>query len=301
MLNYFRRQALRNCVSDVFGYQKQHVFLISLFAIVGLIIGMSMLLMFSGCHSAESGESTSEEADVSDARFTIKLADDMKTDPFFKRQSQRDTYKTWAFKVMNELYMDFYSEFLFAPDHPIHVIISVTINGVKNKADTTTEYGAGGKISKLTMHFPYEMFNQESVRVHELTHAFIAQFHLPTWADEGFAVYMEHRLTDSQQHLVFDSLTEHIRLDDKGVNAVQNWTEGTGIYADMDMTLWCYRYAHTLVDSIDKTYPGTFSSVFDQVHPHSQLSTKTFISILDGIVDETDMKKFFLGLKFDEL
>lgn len=292
MLDYFRRQTIR---------KRHNVLLISLFAMVGFIIGASMLLVFSGCHSAESDESTSEMEQVSDSVFSIELADDMKTDERYQYQYQRDNYKQWAFNVMNELYMDFYPEFLFAPDHPIHVIISVTVNGVKNIADTTTEYGADGKISKFTMHFPYEMFNRESVRVHELTHAFIAQFHLPTWADEGFAVYMEHMLTDSDQHSVFDSLTDHIRLDDAGVNAIQNWTEGTGIYADLDMTLWCYRYAHTLVDYIDKTYPGTFDSIFDQVHPHSQLTTQSFISILDDIIDEADMKLFFLGLKFSEL
>jgi len=296
MLNYFRRQALRKRVSDVFDNPRHNVFLISLFAMVGLIIGLNAIFAFSGCHSSES-----EAEDVSDAHFTIELADDMKTDKRFKLQYARDNYKKWAFNVMNELYINFYPEFLFAPDHPIHIIISVTVDGVNNKADTTTTYSADGKISKLTMHFPYEMFNRESVRVHELTHAFIAQFHLPTWVDEGYAVFMEHMLTDSDQHLLFDSLTEHIRLDDYGVNAIQNWTEGEGIYADIDMTLWCYRYAHTLVDYIDKTYPGTFDTLFDKFHPHGQVSTELFVSVLDEIISDTDMKKFFLGLKFSEL
>lgn len=236
-----------------------------------------------------------------DVHFSLDYADDIANVPDLSTQQERDAFKDSSLIRMQKLFDDFYDRFHFAPNHQIHVVLSEAVEGHKNIAYTTTTYNSAGDVIKLSMHFPYVMFVRQHVLAHELTHAFVAPFHLPTWANEGFAVYVENDYTREPAHPIFANLEDNIRLDDNGVNAVQHWTEGKGIYADIDLTLWCYRYAHTLVDHIDKTYPGAFDKLFDQVNSHSHLSTKSFISILDEIVSELDVKSFFLGLKFADI
>lgn len=228
--------------------------------------------------------------------FTFEYADDIKSNVLFDTPSEREAYKQRALKGMEELYHDFYKRFGFQPKHRIHIILSEYVNGGKNSAYAEKSYSYDGTILALSIHFPYEMFTHKWVRAHELTHSFVAPFFLPTWADEGFAVWIENKYADAPQHPIVD-LKKDLRLDPNGVNAVQNWTEGRGIYVDFDLTLWCYSYSHSIVNHIETTYPGTFAKVFEVAHPHAPLSTEAFIEVLDGIIED-DMKKFFWNIGF---
>ncbi|MYI37197.1 MAG: hypothetical protein F4118_12365 [Acidimicrobiaceae bacterium] len=235
------------------------------------------------------------------SHFTFDYADDIKATRLFDTVAERETYKAKALSEMDALFRDFHKRFGFAPDHAIHVTLSETVNGGKNAAYTTVTYSSDGSIVKLTMHFPHQMFDRKFVRAHELTHAFVAPFNLPTWVNEGFAVLVENFYSDTPRHRIFDSLENNIRLDTNGINAVQHWTEGQGIYADADMTQWCYRYSHTIVNYIEKKYPGTFAKVFETVNPSRTFTTKAFISVVDKIITKTDMVAFFTKLGFTNL
>jgi len=239
--------------------------------------------------------------------FTFDYADDILKNALFDTSKKRDAYKSKALDDMERMFNDFYNRFQFQPEHQIHITLSEYVNGGKNSAYTTKTFDGAGRITKLSMHFPYEMFDKKSVRAHELTHAFVAPFMLPTWVDEGFAVLNENLYTDTPRHAVFNSFEEDLRKDHNGINAVQHWTEGTGIYSDYDLTIWCYRYSHTIVNYIEKTYPGTFSKLFDHLTPKSvmaksepttKLSTGVFINIIDVYID-ADMVKFFKSINFE--
>lgn len=130
----------------------------------------------------------------------------------------------------------------FESPYPIEVHIVQSVNGAINIANTVY----GGRTT--VMHFPVFMAKQESVRVHELTHAVLGPFELPTWATEGFAVWMESKINPGTHPLV--SLGTP-RKDKDGVNLVQHWREGQGIYADPDLTQWCYSYSRSLIDAMD--------------------------------------------------
>ena len=279
----------------------------SSFLFLPFIVFTIFLLFFQSCSREEETppvnsppENTNGNNENKKVHFSLDYADDIKSNSLFNTGKKRDQYKIKALQNMEELFNDFYLRFKFAPKHQIHVTISETINGATNTAYTTKFYDGSGKITKLTMHFPHVMFDKKYVRAHELTHAFIASFLFPTWVDEGLAVLNENYYTDRPTHPVFPDFMENWRKDSNGVNAVENWTEGKGIYADFDLTIWCYQYSHSIVKHIDSTYSGTFSKVFESLgHPNSQLSTKQFVSVLDSIISDIDMTKFFKEIGFE--
>lgn len=240
----------------------------------------------------------SENSNSERIHFNFEFANDIKSDILFNTQKKRDTYRKIALTNMEKLFDEFYKRYRFKPDHKIHVTISEYVNGGKNSAYTTKTFEGIGRIVKLSMHFPYEMFKKEYVRAHELTHAFIAPFFLPTWADEGFAVLNENYYSDTERHPVFDSFEKDLRMDQNQINAVQHWTEGFGIYSDYELTIWCYRYSHTIVKYIETNWEGTFAKVFDNVHSHSTLSNEEFISMLDDLIPDKDMIKWFRSIGF---
>lgn len=291
--NHSRRQELRERLRSVFNMDleestdmkpKTSVLLFSGLAVLGILLGGVIIYLVS--------------INKVVPHFSFDYADDIKSDLLFDTQAERDAYKKQALSDMEKLFKDFHKRFGFQPEHEIHVTLSERVQGGKNSAYTTKTYTADGRIVKLSMHFPYEMFDKKFVRAHELTHAFVAPFYLPTWADEGFAVLVENFYSDSPTHPVYKSRTEIILKDKHGINAIQNWREGQGIYADAELTQWCYRYSHTIVRHIETKWPGTFASVFEQVHPHTTLSNKAFISVLDNIITGTDMVDFFKQIGF---
>lgn len=269
-----------------------------------LILILSVLLV--GCHKGEEETETKSDIHIKIPFPKVHISFDydpsITSHEALNTESERADYKAKALSEVEKLFDELRDRFGFAPDHQIHIKLVDAVQGMKNVANTVVMYNPmTGGIARLTMHFPYEMFERVSVRAHELTHAFIAPFHLPTWADEGFAVYIENMYADTPQHPVFETLQTEIRRDTDGVNAVQHWTEGSGIYADVDLTLWCYRYSHTLIHEIEKQWPGTFAKVFQTVHPQTTLSTPTFVVVLDGIISDTDMVSFFEKLGFVDL
>ena len=270
-----------------------------------LILFLSVLVL--GCHESEETQ-TQTESDIHikipfpKVHIHFDYDESITSHEALDTEAERADYKAKALSEVEKLFDELRERFGFAPDHQIHIQLVDSVSGLKNVANTVVMYNPmTGGIARLTMHFPYEMFEQVSVRAHELTHAFIAPFHLPTWADEGFAVYIENMYAETPQHPIFETLQTEIRRDGAGVNAVQHWTEGSGIYSDVDLTLWCYRYSHTVIDAIEKQWPGTFAKVFETVHPQTTLSTPAFVDVLDGIITDTDMVGFFQKLGFENL
>ena len=262
----------------------------------GSIILLAILIGLLGCDETEDGVTNGggdTNNDVTGVHFSFDYADDIKSDPLFDTEAKRIAYKEKALHNMESLYADFYERFKFQPQHEIHVTLSETVNGAKNTAYTESTYLGDGTITKLAMHFPYEMFDREFVRAHELTHAFLAPFHLPTWADEGLAVYFENFYSETPQHPVFDKPLENLRLDADGVNAVQHWTEGRGIYADFDLTIWCYRFSHTIISHIETEHAGAVAKLLSEVHPQATLTTAALIQVFGN-----DISGFFEEIKF---
>lgn len=241
--------------------------------------------------------SDSIESDpVPKVHFILDYAEDIKLDPRFDTEVERERYKEIGFSWMEEIYQDFYRRFHFQPKHRIHIIIASLVQGTDSVAYTTSEYDGEGTIQALSMHFPLKMFEREFVRAHELTHAFIAPFHLPTWADEGFAVLQENLYVSQSTHSILDLDTD-IRRDSAGQNLVQDWQEWQGIYADGELTDWCYRYSHSVVAHIEREYPGTFARVFAGGQQPRSLTTQEFIGLLDRLIED-DMISFFEGIGF---
>ena len=257
-----------------------------------------VLLLSVGINCSDRGDETVSVIDADTQLFTFKYADDIKGSPNFDTAHKRKAYRVQALRELNSLFIGLSDQFGFRPDHTIHITLSLTVRGRTNIAYTEKDYTSDGSLVGLSMYFPHAMFSQVAVRAHEMTHAFLAPFLLPTWVDEGMAVYVENQYADVPKHPIFDSLQSDIRVDEDGVNAVQHWTEGRGAYRDLDLTLWCYRYSHTLINYIEESHPDALGELFDQVHPHSQLTTEEFVRMLDGIIHNSDIVKLFHELSF---
>lgn len=275
-------------------------------------VGVSLMLLvvmifFSACgRSDRVGLIADVKEDVSIPHFTPDVAPDFTLDfgpefaenPVFDTAEKREQLRTISLNRLESLFADFHNYFGFVPEQTIHIHLVHLVDGVETISKTSSTYDAAtGKIVKISIDFPYAMFIDQAVLAHELTHAFIAGFHLPVWADEGMAVYMETIYAPTPEHPVLDSLFEGIRRDAAGVNAVQHWTEGVGIYADTDLTLWCYSYAHTLIDHIQKTYPDAMPTFFSQPHSQTPLTTPNFVKSLDAIIAD-DLTVFFQKAAF---
>lgn len=249
-----------------------------------------ILFIFASCYKESDNGDTK-------AHFSFDYADDIKSNTLFNTEEKRKEYKQKALSDMDNLFDDFYRRFTFKPEHQIHIVLSEYVQGRKNVANTELTYNREtGEIINLEMHFPYEMFEKEYTRAHELTHSFIAPFHFPTWVDEGIAVFIENLYSQTSVHPVVDNIEEY-RKDENGINAIQNWTEGQGIYSDIGLTLWCYRYSHSVINHFEINFPGTLSKVFEN-RINFQHSSVKFIQVLDNAVEE-DAIKFFRSIGFN--
>lgn len=266
--------------------------------IAGFVLASAILSVLMGCGAYNPFDDDDNE--TPSVQFTFVYADDIKSNPLFDTEEKRDAYKVQSLKELNELFDDFDKRFGFKPEHSIEIILSETVSfhswkDVKNIAFTHEDY-ENGRVVNLSIHFPYHMFSLQWVRAHELFHAFVSAYHIPPWFNEGNAVVTENLYSDRASHPVVDLHTD-IRLVD-GVNAVNHWREGQGAWEDMELTLWCYSYSHSIIDYLEKTYPGFMAKFFDKAEPHTHLSTEDVVKILDEITGE-DMEGFFRSLKFD--
>lgn len=268
-----------------------------------LSVFLILILLCFGC-SQEDTRSV-DDADVialdtGSEHFDVIFEEGAKSIPALDSPLKRDAYREKSLNDLESLYSDFQKRFGFAPKHKVNITISDTDHGAKNVAHTTIEW-RGNEIVNLSMLFPYAMFERKEVRAHEMTHAFLSRFMFPTWVDEGFAVLVENSYTDTPNHPHFtvDEMLENIRRDANGVNAIQHWTEGQGIYADPDLTEWCYRYSYSIIGFIENTHPEAIAKVLShKPDPKDQFSTKAFVKLLDKILPDENMPVFFQRIGF---
>ena len=198
----------------------------------------------------------------------------------------------------------------FEPNQKIKIILHDFYNGSKYRAVTQTqwqtEYRKGELIKKITgiqMDFPVEMYNQRSVKAHELVHAFTNIYLLPTWFAEGIAVLVEVEYAGSDDHGKLD-LHDDLKLDLDGINAVQSWG-GHDSAAFGPLTHWCYNYSYSIVSELKQRYGSRFYPSFFRLIEEDRLHQKLPGSMKDSFLiyylsqsASEDLIPFFQDLKF---
>ena len=241
--------------------------------------------------------------------YTITFAEDLKEDENFDEISERSVYAESALGYMESLYNEMNAVFGFQPEHKIHVTLHKIYRGTTNVATTTTQYSYQSQgnttlktVTGIKMDFPIPMYEKQTTRVHELTHAFTNIYFLPTWFNEGIAVLMETEWGKGGLHKKFDNLETHLKRNMDGINDLEDWASHGG---SSRLTQWRYRYAYTIVSELRKRYgPDFYIKVFrlmdaDQLHNKlpSKMSTSFLIYYLSQAAG-VDLVPFFTEYAF---
>lgn len=243
--------------------------------------------------------------------YGLTFAENLRAQDEFDEVAERKSYAISAMSYMESLYEAMYDIFGFKPEHQIKVILHHTYLGTTRVATTRTqsrEAVVGGelvkKISAIQIDFPINMYQSIGTRIHELTHAFTNIYYLPVWFSEGIAVLMQREYGRDRQFVKFDSLERNLKLDNKGMNQLENW----GGHADIGgaLTMWRYNYAYSVVSELRKRYGHDFYiKVFDLMQKdrlHEKLSgsvSTSFVVYYFSQVAGEDLVPFFKKLQFD--
>lgn len=241
--------------------------------------------------------------------YTIKFAEDLLQLPAFDEIAERKEFVLSQLNYMESLYEAMHKHFGFHPEHQIHVTLHDFLRGSRHRAFTTTEYGSSMQdgrfvktIAGIKMDFPMQMYENQGVRAHELTHAFTNIYYLPVWFSEGIAVLIQTEYAKGGIHPKLDSLQVDARVDINGINELENWG---GHAENSPLTHWRYSYAYTLVAELWKRYGTDFYiKVFKLMEAdglHQYLEDLMPTSILVYYFSEAageDLVPFFRSLYF---
>ena len=112
--------------------------------------------------------------------------------------------------------------------------------------------------------FPHEDINlAEPIAVHELTHACLAHLPIPTWLNEGLAVFMEEVLAGIGLEMNNEVMTDHQRFWNPA-NIQNYWTGESFHMADEGQGL-SYHLSHLLTRNISKDYDA-FARFVNDAH-----------------------------------
>ena len=254
-------------------------------------------------------EASSDGLKIESQHYTLTFADDLLKNKDFDEVKERQEMGQGALVFMESLYNYVNGIFGFEPNHRINVTLHELYQGTTQLATTQITYKTfyqNGEILKqvdgIEMNFPLAMFNDRSVRAHELTHAFTNTYLLPTWFGEGIAVLVQLEYAKGAGHGKVD-IRETLKLDFDGVNAIQNWRgHSNSIPA---LSSWGYDYSYSLVSELKARFgEGFYPKLFHSIEADGigqkpgAMSTSVLVYYMSQAAGQ-DLVPFFEGLKFN--
>ena len=245
---------------------------------------------------------------VGSDHYTLTYHEDLLKRRTFDESKERQEFGHGALLYMESLYEFIYELFRIEPStRRIGIVLYEKFQGTTMRAITeslheTHRQGNGvlKKVGKIVMHFPMAMFDQREVRAHELTHAFTANFYLPTWFTEGIAVFVQIQYARGGDFRALD-LQENMKVDLDDVNAIQTWKGHASVDAQ-----WGYAYSFSIVKELynrfgEEFYPEVFRLMeADKYHQQlpGEMKTSMLIYYMSQAAGE-DLVPYFENLKFN--
>ena len=221
---------------------------------------------------------------------------------------ERQEFGHGALLYMESLYKYIHELFhIEPPTRRIGIVLYETFQGTTRRAMTESRHATvpqGNALLKtvgnIVMHFPMAMFDEREVRAHELTHAFTANYYLPTWFTEGIAVFVQIQYARGGDFRPLD-LQENMKVDMDDVNAIQSWRGHASVDAQ-----WGYGYSFSIVKELYNLYgEGFYPEVFrlmeaDRYHQQlpGEMKTSMLIYYMSQAAGE-DLVPYFENLKFN--
>ena len=226
----------------------------------------------------------------------------------FDESKERQEFGHGALLYMESLYEYIHELFhIEPPTRRIGIILYEKFQGTTMRAITESHHATVPQgnallktVGKIVMHFPMAMFDRREVRAHELTHAFTANYYLPTWFVEGIAVFVQIQYARGGGFRSLD-FHEKMKLDMDNVNAIQTW-EG---HASVDAQ-WGYAYSFSIVKELYRLYGEDFyPEIFrlleaDKYHQQlpGEMKTSMLVYYMSQAAGE-DLVPFFEDLQFN--
>ena len=240
--------------------------------------------------------------------YTLTFHEDLLKRSSLDESEERQEVGHGALLYMESLYEFIHELFRMAPPtRRIGIVLYEEFEGSTMRAITESHHatvpqgnGLLKTVGKIVMHFPKAMFDQREVRAHELTHAFTANYYLPTWFTEGIAVFVQIQYAKGGDFRSLD-LQERMKLDMDSVNAIQTWKGHASVDAQ-----WGYAYSFSIVKELYRLYgEGFYPEVFrlmeaDKYHQQlpGEMKTSMLVYYMSQAAGE-DLVPFFENLKFN--
>lgn len=240
--------------------------------------------------------------------YTLTFHEDLLKRSSLDESKERQEIGHGALLYMESLYKYIHELFrIEPPTRRIGIVLYETFQGTTMRAITESRHqtvrqgnGVLKTVGTIVMHFPMAMFDQREVRAHELTHAFTANYHLPTWFTEGIAVFVQIQYAKGGDFRAFD-LHENMKVDLDDVNAIQTWKGHASVDAQ-----WGYGYSFSIVKKLydlygEEFYPEIFRLMeADKYHQQlpGEMKTSMLVYYMSQAAGE-DLVPFFENLKFN--
>lgn len=228
-------------------------------------------------------------------RFRFEFKKELTEVDGYRTEDDRRARGLTASKELNSSYEFVRKLFGVSAPKTIRVVIQE-----KWPSPSTPAYVSWSSVDGIVMYFGVDSFQDRSILAHEMAHALISRFQIPTWMNEGIAVLVEVDHAKSKRQDM--KLPSPLLLDQDGYNAVQTWRshEGGGSeYSEIAM----YRASYSVIkDALRRFGNDIFLKFFQQLDAEKrglgELTMQEIIERIDRATGRQDAQAFFEELKF---
>lgn len=240
-------------------------------------------------------------------RFRFEFSKEFDTVEGYRTPEERLERGKTAHAVLEGGYMFVRDLLGVEAKRPIRVVISPTLNDRADEATTSVQWDTldGRRVEgseQVTMNFGRTAFESKATLVHELSHALLAKYGLPSWMDEGIATLVEHDYANGAPWVSQHTTLTPIGFDENGYNILQTWRgDGNPLPFRSAET---YGAAYAIVKEMQRRY-GTslFVRLFRELDRMktplrpSRLTTRELVDALNRVTGQ-QTERFFQELHF---
>jgi hypothetical protein len=241
------------------------------------------------------------------ARFRFEFSRDFGHVPGYETAEARFERGRAASEVLNGGYAFVREIFGIEAHRPIRVVIVPDLDGDPSDARTeirwrTIQDRIVADSAHVTMYLGRAAFESPPALAHELTHALVGVYALPSWLDEGIATLVEMDYAHGATAAAAHARLVPLGLDADGYNVLETWRGDDSPLPFRSPET--YGAAYAIVSEIRRRYGAdVFARLFrhfERTQPGRLGSRRETADIIAGLnrVTNQDTRPFFEELRF---
>ena len=228
-------------------------------------------------------------------RFRFEFKKELVEVDGYRTEEDRRARGLTASKELNSSYEFVRKLFGVAAPRTIRVVIQE-----KWPSPSVPAYVSWSSAEGIVMYFAVDSFQDRSILAHEMAHALISRFQIPTWMNEGIATLVEVDHAKSKRGDM--KLPSPLLLNPDGYNAVQTWRSHEAVeneYSEIAM----YRASYGIIkDALRRFGNDVFLKFFQQLDAEKrglgELTLQDIIERINRAAGRQDAQAFFEEMKF---